>query len=242
MSKPVVAIVGRQNVGKSTLLNRLAGKPLAIVEDLPGTTRDRIFANISWQGFEFTVVDTGGLELESDSAIGRGVREQVGAAVTEADVIVFLVDVQSGVMASDLDVADILRRDLDGLTQAGTISVESMQAMSAQMISGLEISIRGDSYEDVALVATQLSSELESMPDIAGLETEFDIPQPKIIVEPDMVKVMTSGLSLEQIQGLEKLDTLVLKDTAATGEGFHYLQPLKNLRTLNVDRCESIEG
>jgi len=110
VSKPVVAIVGRQNVGKSTLLNRLVGKPLAIVEDLPGTTRDRIFANISWQGFEFTVVDTGGLELELDSPIGRGVREQVEVAVAEADVIVFLVDVQSGVMASDLDVADMLRR------------------------------------------------------------------------------------------------------------------------------------
>ena len=110
MSKPVVAIVGRQNVGKSTLLNRLVGKPLAIVEDLPGTTRDRIFANISWQGFEFTVVDTGGLELESDSTVGQGVREQIEVAVAEADVIVFLVDVQSGVMASDLDVADMLRR------------------------------------------------------------------------------------------------------------------------------------
>jgi len=110
VSKPVVAIVGRQNVGKSTLLNRLVGKPLAIVEDLPGTTRDRIFANISWQGFEFAVVDTGGLELESDSTVGQGVREQVEVAVAEADVVVFLVDVQSGVMASDLDVADMLRR------------------------------------------------------------------------------------------------------------------------------------
>ena len=110
MSKPVVAIVGRQNVGKSTLLNRLVGKRLAIVEDLPGTTRDRIFANVSWEGFEFTVVDTGGLELESDSAIGQGVREQVEMAVDEADIIVFLADVQSGVTASDLDVADMLRR------------------------------------------------------------------------------------------------------------------------------------
>ena len=110
MSKPVVAIVGRQNVGKSTLLNRLVGKRLAIVEDLPGTTRDRIFANVSWEGFEFTVVDTGGLELESDSAIGQGVREQVEMAVDEADLIVFLADVQSGVTASDLDVADMLRR------------------------------------------------------------------------------------------------------------------------------------
>ena len=80
MSKPVVAIVGRQNVGKSTLLNRVVGKPLAIVEDLPGTTRDRIFADVSWQGVEFTIVDTGGLELRPETAVAQGVKEQAEAA------------------------------------------------------------------------------------------------------------------------------------------------------------------
>ena len=110
MSKPIVAIVGRQNVGKSTLLNRLAGKPLAIVEDLPGTTRDRVFANVSWQGVEFTLVDTGGLELDPDSAIASGVKEQVETAITDADVIIFLVDVRSGVTPSELEIADKLRR------------------------------------------------------------------------------------------------------------------------------------
>jgi len=110
VSKPIVAIVGRQNVGKSTLLNRLVGKPLAIVADLPGTTRDRIFANVSWQGVEFTMVDTGGLEVEPHSTIAQGVREQVEVAVTEADIIVFLVDVKSGVTPSDLEVANILRQ------------------------------------------------------------------------------------------------------------------------------------
>jgi HAE1 family hydrophobic/amphiphilic exporter-1 len=101
------------------------------------------------------------------------------------------------------EVAETLRQDLGGLTQVGIISVESMQAMSAQMISGLEISVHGDSYEDVALVATQLSSELEALPDVTDLETEFAVPQPQVIIEPDPLKVMTSGLSLEQIQGLE---------------------------------------
>lgn len=110
MSKPIVAIVGRQNVGKSTLLNRVAGKRLAIVADLPGTTRDRIFASVSWEGVEFTIVDTGGLELEPHSTIAQEVKEQVEVAIAEADVIIFLVDVKGGVTASDLEIADMLRQ------------------------------------------------------------------------------------------------------------------------------------
>ncbi len=110
VSKPIVAIIGRQNVGKSTLLNRVAGKPLAIVADLPGTTRDRIFATVAWQGVEFTVVDTGGLEPKPQTTIARGVKEQVEAAITEADVIIFLVDVRDGVTPSDLEIADRFRQ------------------------------------------------------------------------------------------------------------------------------------
>ncbi|GAI48967.1 unnamed protein product, partial [marine sediment metagenome] len=110
MSKPIVAIIGRQNVGKSTLLNRMAGKPIAIVEDLPGTTRDRIFADVSWQGVAFTMVDTGGLELRPRSTIAQGVKEQVEAALTEADITIFMVDVRDGVIPSDREIADMLRQ------------------------------------------------------------------------------------------------------------------------------------
>ncbi len=110
MSKPIVAIIGRQNVGKSTLLNRVAGKPIAIVADLPGTTRDRIFASVSWQGVEFTIVDTGGLEVKPQSTIAQGVKEQVEVAITEADIIIFLVDVRDRVIPSDLEIADRLRQ------------------------------------------------------------------------------------------------------------------------------------
>jgi len=110
MTKPIVAIIGRQNVGKSTLLNRMAGKPIAIVADLPGTTRDRILANVSWQGVEFTMIDTGGLELVPHSTIAQGVKEQVAVAITEADVITFLVDVKDGVLPSDLEIANKLRQ------------------------------------------------------------------------------------------------------------------------------------
>jgi len=110
VSKSIVAIIGRQNVGKSTLLNRVAGKPIAIVADLPGTTRDRIFADISWQGAGFTIVDTGGIELKPQSTIAQEVKEQVEVAITEADVIIFLADVKSGVMPTDLEIADMLRQ------------------------------------------------------------------------------------------------------------------------------------
>jgi GTP-binding protein len=110
MTKPIVAIVGRQNVGKSTLLNRLAGRRIAIVDDLPGTTRDRIMADVSVPGHEFTVIDTGGLELSPDSTVAQGVNEQVEAAITEADAIIFLVDVRDGVVPTDLEIADRLRK------------------------------------------------------------------------------------------------------------------------------------
>ena len=109
MAKPIVAIVGRQNVGKSTLLNRLAGKRIAIVADLPGTTRDRIFVDVSWRGAGFTVVDTGGLEVRPRSSVSRGIKGQVEAAINEADVIVFLVDAADGVLSSDLEIAEMLR-------------------------------------------------------------------------------------------------------------------------------------
>jgi GTP-binding protein len=110
MTKPVVAIVGRQNVGKSTLLNRLAGKRIAIVDDVPGTTRDRIMADVSLAGGDFTVVDTGGLEPSPGSAMAQVVNQQVEVATREADAIIFLTDVRDGVTPVDLEIADRLRK------------------------------------------------------------------------------------------------------------------------------------
>src|SRR4030065_1409595 len=98
--KPVVAIVGRATVGKSRLFNPLAGGSVAIVEDLPGTTRDRVFADVSWQGHEVTLVDTGGLELRQDSSLAQKVKGQVEVAIAEADVIIFMGDVRDGVVGA----------------------------------------------------------------------------------------------------------------------------------------------
>ncbi len=110
MTKPLVAIVGRPNVGKSTLFNRLVRHRLAIVEDIPGTTRDRVYADASWWGHDFTVIDTGGLEPRPESGLHQQVKRQVELAVDEADVIVLMVDVLDGVTPADLEAADLLRK------------------------------------------------------------------------------------------------------------------------------------
>ncbi len=109
MARPVVAIVGRPNVGKSTLFNRLIGERLAIVEDVPGTTRDRIYGTVEWNGREMSLIDTGGLD-DTKAEIPKAVRRQVEAAMAEADVILFLADAKSGIVPVDHDVADRLRR------------------------------------------------------------------------------------------------------------------------------------
>jgi GTP-binding protein len=110
MTKPLVALVGRPNVGKSTLFNRLVEQPLAIVEDVPGTTRDRIYADAEWGGTTFTFVDTGGLVPDSSDDLATLVRGQVEVAIAEAEAIIFLVDVTEGVTGSDLEIAGLLRR------------------------------------------------------------------------------------------------------------------------------------
>lgn len=110
MGKPTVAIVGRPNVGKSTFFNYIVGKRISIVEDTPGVTRDRVYADSNWRGRNFTLVDTGGIEPESDDIILSQMREQANLAISMADVIVFVTDIKQGVTAADNDIALMLRK------------------------------------------------------------------------------------------------------------------------------------
>ena len=110
MSKPTVAIIGRPNVGKSTFFNYIVGSRISIVEDTPGVTRDRIYAETNWRGRTFTVVDTAGIEPKSEDIIISQMREQAKIAVEIADVIVFLTDIKQGVTATDEEIAVMLKK------------------------------------------------------------------------------------------------------------------------------------
>ena len=110
MARPLIAIVGRPNVGKSLLFNRIAGQRLSIVEDTPGVTRDRLYAAAEWSGRKFDIVDTGGIEPNTDSEILVFMREQANIAINAADVIVLVCEIGTGVTAADRDVANMLLR------------------------------------------------------------------------------------------------------------------------------------
>lgn len=110
MSKPIVAVVGRPNVGKSTLFNKIAGQRISIVQDTPGVTRDRIYADVEWLGHNFTLIDTGGMEPGAENIILKQILNQAEIAIETADVIIFVTDVKQGVTDEDSKVADILRR------------------------------------------------------------------------------------------------------------------------------------
>jgi GTP-binding protein len=182
-SKPIVAIVGRQNVGKSTLLNRMVGKRLAIVEDSPGTTRDRVIASVSWHDVEFTVVDTGGLEFDARSAVAHGVQEQIEAAITGADVIIFLADVRSGVIAADIEMADRLRRVEKPVLLV--VNKADNEKLETEMVEFYQLGLG----EPVAISAYHGRGTAELLDKIVAL-----VPAPALTVaEPELMKIAIAG-------------------------------------------------
>jgi GTP-binding protein len=257
VSKPIVAIIGRQNVGKSTLLNRLAGKPIAIVEDLPGTTRDRIFANVSWQGVDFTIVDTGGLELRPETAVAQGVKEQAEAAVTEADVIIFLVDVTDGVVPSDQEIADMLRQVSKPIVlvanKADNTKLETAAVEFYRL--GLEEPLVISAYHGRG-TAELLDMVISLLPSPPPVEAEPEIMKVAIVGRPNVGKSMllnallggervivddTPGTTRDAIDTLLDFDgqSVLLIDTAGIrrrgrlGVGVERYSVLRALRALD---------
>jgi GTP-binding protein len=176
-------------VGKSTLLNRLAGKPIAIVADMPGTTRDRIFADISWQGVEFTLVDTGGLELRPQSSVARAVRGQVETAIAEADAIIFLVDTRDGLVPSDLEIAEMLRSSSKPLVlvanKADNARLETEAVEFYQLGLGEPLAI--SAYHGRG-TAELLDRVIRRLPTPSAVETEGEIMKLAIVGRPNVGK------------------------------------------------------
>ena len=167
MTKPVVALVGRPNVGKSTLFNRLIEERLAIVEDVPGTTRDRIYADARWGGLTLTFVDTGGLLPDSNGDLMASVRDQVEIAMAEAEVIVFLVDAKEGLTATDLDIAALLRRCNKPVILAANKADNESRRQAA--VEFYELGL-GDPYPVSALHGTGTGDLLDAILDVVPPE------------------------------------------------------------------------
>jgi GTPase len=200
MSRPVVALVGRPNVGKSTLFNRLAGEPLAIVDDIPGTTRDRLFTDAEWTGVHFSMVDTGGIDPDTGGgkeplSIGsaeyiRQIRSQAEIAITEADAILFIVDAAAGVTPADEEVANILRRSQkkkDGqpwppiLLVANKVDSADLRASVGQFY---ELGM-GDPYPISAIHGTETGDLLDALVALFRKEDED--------VEDESIKIAIVG-------------------------------------------------
>ena len=190
MSKPIVAIVGRPNVGKSTLFNVLAGSNISIVKDTPGVTRDRIYADVDWAGYAFTLIDTGGIEPASNDIILKEMRTQAQIAIDTADVIIFMVDVKQGVVDADYQVADMLRRSRKPIVLAVN-KTDSYQKMIADVYEFYNLGL-GEPYP-VSSVNRQGIGDLldvvtKYFDEGSADEEEETIPRVAIVGKPNVGK------------------------------------------------------
>ena len=189
-TKPIVAVVGRPNVGKSTLFNALAGENISIVKDTPGITRDRIYADIHWLDMTFTLIDTGGIEPDSKDVILSQMREQAEIAMETADVIIFLVDVKQGLVDADSKVADMLRRSHKPVVLVVN-KVDSFQKYMADVYEFYNLGI-GDPHPISAVNRLGIGDMLEAVTEYfdkeQAEEEEDDRTRVAIVGKPNVGK------------------------------------------------------
>ncbi len=210
-SKPIVAVVGRPNVGKSTLFNALAGENISIVKDTPGITRDRIYADVTWLDRSFTLIDTGGIEPDSNDVILSQMRTQAEIAIETADVIIFLVDVKQGLQDADAKVADMLRRSQKPVVLVVN-KVDSFEKYMADVYEFYNLGI-GDPHPISAAnrlgVGDMLEEVVSHFPAYEEDEEEDERPRVAIVGKPNVGK---SSL----INKLLGEDRLIVSDIAGT--------------------------
>ena len=190
MSRPVVAIVGRPNVGKSTLFNALAGENISIIKDTPGVTRDRIYADVNWLNHSFTLIDTGGIEPDSSDIFLAQMREQAQIAIDTADVIIFLVDVRQGLQDADSKVADMLRRSHKPVILVVN-KVDSFQKFMADVYEFYNLGI-GDPVPVSASsrlgIGDMLDEVVKHFPEESEEQEEDDRPKVAVVGKPNVGK------------------------------------------------------
>jgi GTP-binding protein len=258
--KPVVAIIGRANVGKSTLFNRLVGNQVAIIEDWPGTTRDRVFADASLRGHEVTLIDTGGLSPLPATSMDQKIKYQVEAAIIEANVIIFLVDIKDGLIPADKEIADTLRKShkplILAVNKADNDKLEIQASNFHQLGLGTPLPISAHHGRGINALIDAL---MPLLPEATAETIDPDIPKIAIVGKPNAGKSMLLNTLLgeeraivDEVPGTTRdatdtpftykgrqlllIDTAGIKKRGKSGTGIDYYSLIRSMRA--ISRCD----